>query len=151
MTYDSTPIFPHGSSEESFPYMSAFAYFPLRHRCWLYSSLRPACGPGSHAVSWAWDPPTRLTPRTPFLLLRPSVQHLWTLPPSVFLWARSQTLKSSPSAGSGHRGLALKVTLVVRSHGDPGHGAVCHRRGHHPVHGGSQAVWHLGAHIVIRR
>lgn len=57
----------------------------------------------------------------------------------------------SPWARPSRTGLALSWLLLSWSHGDPGHGAVCHRRSHHPFHGSSQAVWHLGAHVLIWR
>lgn len=61
MTCDSTPIFPHGSREGCFPYMSVSTYFPLQHQCWLKSSHHPACCPGSYSVSWSWNRPTNQT------------------------------------------------------------------------------------------
>lgn len=45
----------------------------------------------------------------------------------------------------------LRPPPPPRSHGDPGHGTVCHWCGHHPLHGSSQTVWHLGAHVLIWR
>lgn len=57
------------------------------------------------------------------------------------LTPRGQALQAWPWVG----------TPPPWSHGDPRHGAVCHWRCHHPFYGSSQAVWHLGAHVLIWR
>lgn len=69
MTCDTTPIFPHGSRERRFPYMSASTYFPLQHQCWLKSSLHPTCCSGSHALSWDWDQTYAVTHQPDWLLI----------------------------------------------------------------------------------
>lgn len=93
-------------------------------------------GPGT-------NPPTRLIPDYLCWTLvvglpGPALLRLAQISFHFSSWARP--------TGSALRGLPSSW-----NHGDPGHGAVCHRRGHHPFHGSSQAVWHLGAHVLIWR
>lgn len=101
MTCDTTPIFPHGSREGGFPYMSASTYFPLQHQCWHWSSLRPAHWPGSHAVSRAWKnkPMLSATDQTdPWLLL---LKTLVVDSPNPALLGSSRLPLSPLSSGPG--------------------------------------------------
>lgn len=75
MTPNTAPISPHGSRQRPFPYMSASTYFPLQHRCWLKSSLRPARCSGSLTVFRAWNQTHAVTIHW---TLSPSAQHFLT-------------------------------------------------------------------------
>lgn len=89
MTRDTAPIFPHGSRQRRFPYMSASTYFPLQHRCWLKSSLHPARCSGFHTVFRAWNQTHAVTLESDWTLT-PSAQHLLTCRAWIYSpWPRS--------------------------------------------------------------
>lgn len=77
MAPNTAPVSPHGSRQRPFPYMSASTYFPLQHRCWLKSSLRPARCSGSLTVFRAWNQTHAVTIQSDWSL-SPSAQHFLT-------------------------------------------------------------------------
>lgn len=116
MTRDTTPIFPHGSREGCFPYMSASTYFPLQHQCWLKSSLHPACGLALMLSPRAWNQP----------MLSPTNQtDSWLPVLNTCCWlARPSFTRGQPRfpflsvPGPGLKGLALRgLPPILKSWG----------------------------------